>query len=142
MGNSEAIIEALEHRWMRAWVGGDKKTLKKLTASDFRLVFGSKPGVLLDARSFLSAADERLSCSSYRFGDIYERRHGKVAIFATQLEGHGMINGVEWSGPRWITDLWRKGAVRRDWRLVERHVSRLEDNADIPRSVRALQLWR
>ena len=135
------IIETLEHRWMRAWVGRDKKALKALTSSGFRLVVGSKPSVLLDAKSFL-AADDRFSCSSYRFGDIYARRHGSVAVFATQLEMKGRVEGLDWPARCWITDLWGKGGMRRNWRMIERHISGLETSADLPAAVRSLQLWR
>jgi hypothetical protein len=41
-----------------------------------------------------------------------------------------------------VTDLWRKGRVRRNWRMVERVLSRPEDNADVPAAIRSLQLWR
>ena len=33
MGDITAVIETMEHRWMRAWVNRDAKALKSLTAS-------------------------------------------------------------------------------------------------------------
>ena len=48
-------IEALEHQLMRAWLEGDRKTMKKLLSSRFRLVVGSKAPVLLEDAKQLSA---------------------------------------------------------------------------------------
>jgi hypothetical protein len=135
------VIETLEHRWMRAWIGRDRKALKALTSSGFRLVVGSRPSVLLDAKSFLAAAEDRFSCSAYRFGDVYARKHGTVALFATQLEMTAVLDGLDWPARSWVTDVWRKGAVR-GWRLVERQLSAVEASPDLPAAVKSLQLWR
>ena len=126
---------------MRAWIAGDARTLKALTSRNFRLVIGAKPPVLLDAKSWLEGASTRYLCKSYRFGDIYARQLGSVAIFATQLEIEASFDGDDWSGQLWITDLWRKGTVRRSWRITDRLVSRLE-GADMSQAIRSLQLWR
>jgi hypothetical protein len=136
------LIETLENRWMRAWIGGDVKTLKSLTARNFRLVIASKPSVLLDAKSWLDAAATRFPCRAYRFGDIYARDLGPVTIFATQLDIEANIDGHDWSGRVWVTDIWKKGGVRRSWRMVERVFSRPEDDKQIPTAIRALQLWQ
>ena len=141
MSDIAPILETLEHRWMRAWVGRDRKALKALTSSGFRLVVGSRPSVLLDAKSFLSAAEDRFSCTAYRFGDVYARRHGAVAVFATQLEMTAVLDGHEWPARSWVTDVWRKGTVR-GWRLVERQLSAVEASPDLPGAVKSLQLWR
>lgn len=136
------LIETLENRWMRAWIGGDAKTLKSLTSRNFRLVVGSKPSVLLDYKSWIDAAEERFTCRAYRFGEIYVRNLGTVTIFATQLEIEASIDGHDWSGRMWVTDLWKKGGVRRSWRMVERVFSRPEDDKQVPAAVRSLQLWQ
>jgi hypothetical protein len=52
------------------------------------------------------------------------------------------MDGHDWSGPIWVTDVWRKGKVRRKWRMIQRIVSRTEDNPDVPAAIRSLQLWR
>ena len=142
MADLTPIIETQEHRWMRAWVGRDARTLKALTARNFTMLVGSKPPVILDARSWLDAAGTRYVCSGYRFGDIYVREVGGLALFASQVEIEASIEGEDWSGRIWVTDLWRKGRVRRSWRMVERIVSRTEENARIPAAIRSLQLWR
>ncbi len=136
------IIETLENRWMRAWVGRDARELKALTSRRFRMVIGSKPCVILDARSWLEAATTRYLCKSYRFGDIYARELGSVAVFATQLDVQTTIDGHDWSGRLWLTDIWRKSGVRRNWQMVERVLSRPEDNPDVPAAIRSLQLWK
>jgi hypothetical protein len=142
MSDLTPVIETMEHRLMRAWVGRDGKELKVLTARDFILVMATKPAVILDSKSWLEAAVKRYRCASYRFGDIYVRRIGALALFATQLELKASMDGEDWSGRYWVTDLWRKGKVRRSWRLVERVLSRTEDNPQVPAAIKSLQLWR
>lgn len=142
MTDLPSVIEAKEYRWMRAWVGRDSRTLKALTSRKFRMVIGSKPAVLLDARSWLEAAPSRFTCSSYRFGDIYSRPIGNVVVFATQLEMRAEFDLQDWSGQFWVTDLWTKSSVRRTWQMVERTLSRLEIQPEVPVAVKALQLWK
>jgi hypothetical protein len=136
------IIETLENRWMRAWVNGDLKSLKALTARNFRMVMGSRPAAILDAPSWLEAARERFLCDSYRFGDIYVRDAGAVAVFATQLSLRASMDDEDWSGDYWVTDIWRKSRVRRQWRMVERILSRPDGNRQLSVAIKTLQLWR
>jgi hypothetical protein len=142
MADLSAVIETMEHRLMRAWVTGDTSVLKALTSRSFRLVMGSKPSAILDYKSWIEAAPKRFQCQSYRFGDIYVRDIGSLVIFATQLEMKVTMDGHDWSGRYWVTDLWRKTKLRRNWQLVERVLSRPEDNKDVPAAIRSLQLWR
>lgn len=136
------IIETLENRWMRAWASGDTRALKALTSRRFRMVIGSKPCVLLDASSWLDAAGSRYRCRSYRFGDLYARKLGSAAVFAAHLELQATMDGQDWSGQFWVTDVWRKSAVRRSWTMVERVLSRPEAQPEVPAAIRSLQLWR
>ena len=136
------VIETMENRWMRAWVVGDLRTLRALTSRKFMLVMGSQPCVILDAKSWLEAAATRYRCTSYRFGDIYARDLGGLALFASQVDFEGTLDGDEWKGRIWVTDLWRKSTVRRSWRLLERVVSRPEDSPKVPAAIRSMQLWR
>ena len=142
MADLTPVIETMEHRWMRAWVGRDMKVLKALTAKDFILLTGSKPPAILDRPSWLEAAAKRWDCSSYRFGDIYVRDVGGVALFSAPVELKATLDGRDWSGHFWVSDLWRKSRVRRSWKLAQRIVTRADDNAELPKAIRALQLWR
>ena len=142
MADLTPVIETVEHRWMRAWVGRDIKALKAITAKDFILLTGSKPPAILDRPSWLEAAAKRWDCSSYRFGDIYVREVGGLAVFAAPLELKATMDGRDWSGNVWVTDLWRKGRVRRGWKLAQRIVAKADDNAELPKAIRALQLWK
>ena len=135
-------IETMEHRLMRSWVSGDTRALKALTSGKFRMVIGSKPCVILDAKSWLQAAATRYLCTSYRFGDIYVHDLGGIAVFATQVEVEATMDGKDWSGQVWLTDIWRKSRVRRRWRIVERVFSRVEETAEVPALIRSMQLWR
>lgn len=142
MADIHPIIETMENRWMRAWMKADTRELKALTARNFRMVIGSKPAMILDFKSWVEAAGKRYRCKSYRFGDVYAREIGGVAVFATQLELSATMDGEDWSGQFWVTDIWRKGRVRRKWRMVERIVSQPDQREDVPAAVRSLQLWR
>jgi hypothetical protein len=135
-------IETMENRFMRAWAQRDLPVLKSLTGANFQLLIGSKPAVMLDRPSWIEAATKRLLCSGYRFGDIYVRNVGGLAIFASQLELKATLDGRDWSGLFWVTDLWRKGRIRRRWRMVERILSRIDDDAQVPKAIRPMQLWK
>ena len=142
MADLTPIIETMENRWMRAWVQRDARALKGLTARNFMLLTGSKPPAILDNRSWIDAATTRWLCGSYRFGDIYVRDVGGLALFASQLEVKATLDGEDWSGTVWVSDLWKKGKVRRRWRMVQRVISRVDDKAEVPAAIRSLQLWR
>ena len=135
-------IEAMENAWMRAWVARDVRALKTLTSSKFRMVVGSQPAVLLDAKSWLEAAATRFLCTSYRFSDLYVRNIEGTAIFASRLHMQATVDGHEWPTDTWVTDLWRKSPVRRKWQMIERHLSQPIENADVGPAIRSLQLWR
>ena len=132
----------MENRYMRAWAQRDLPLLKSLTARNFHLLIGSKPAVMLDRPSWLEAAGKRFHCSGYRFGGLYVRNAGGIAIFASQLELEAKLDGRDLSGRFWVTDLWRKGRVRRRWRLVERVLSRTDEDPQLPGEIRSMQLWR
>ena len=142
MADRTAEIETMENRYMRAWVQRDLPVLKSLTGGNFQLVIGSKPAVMLDRPSWLEAATKRFLCSGYRFGDIYVRDLGRAVIFASQAELEASLDGKDWSGLFWVTDLWRRGRVRRGWRLTERVLSRVEQDTQVPKAIRSMQLWK
>jgi ketosteroid isomerase-like protein len=141
MADIAPIIETLENRWMRAWVQRDLKTLKAVTARDFILLVGSKPPVILDQRSWLEAAKERFRCASFRFGDIYVRQIGALALFASRMEIEARMDGRDWSGSLWVTDLWRKKRIG-GWRMAERVIARPDEDPEVPAAIRSLQLWK
>ena len=142
MADIQSMIEAYEHQWMRAWINRDVRGLKTLTASNFRMLVGSRPAVMLDGRSFLEAATSSFSCASYRFGDIYVRVHGMVVLFATQVELKMTIDEQDLSGEMWMTDLWRRSRFRGKWRMIDRVLSGTHQGIDIAPAIRSLQLWR
>ena len=92
-------IEVLENRYMRAWASGDMPTLRQLTGGGFQLVIGSKPAVMLDRASWLDAAPNRFVSSGFRFGGVYVREIGGMALFASQVELEARLDGHDWSGP-------------------------------------------
>ena len=142
MADLTPTIETMEHSWMRAWVNRDAKVLKALTAKDFVLLMGAKPPTILDRLSCLAAAAERWDCSSYRFGDILVRPEGKLAIFSASVELKATMNGRDWSGTFWLTDIWRKGRVRRGWKLAHRILTRPDEGPEVAKAIKSLQLWK
>jgi hypothetical protein len=131
------VIETMEHRWMRAWANRDTRVLKALTSGNFRLVISSKPPAILDAPSWLDAAATRFLCQGYRFGEVYARSFGSIAVFGTRMELQATLDGDDWSGEVWVTDLWRKTRIRRSWRMIERVLSRPEERPQVPAAVRS-----
>lgn len=142
MDEFAATIEALEHQWMRAWMNRDRNTMKALAQRDFVFLLGSKSSAILDRASWLEAATPRFACLSYRFHEIYVRRHGRIAMFAARVTIESRIGAHDWSGDLWVADLWQRGRMRRRWKLVERTVSRPDSDTRLPDEIRAMQLWR
>ncbi|MGV3554978.1 MAG: nuclear transport factor 2 family protein [Croceibacterium sp.] len=142
MDKFAAKIETLEHQWMRAWMQRDRKQMKALASRDFIFLLGSTKAAILDRPSWLEAATTRFKCESYRFSEVYVRRHGATAVFACQATLEARMGALEWSGPVWITDLWQRSTVRRSWQIVERVISRPDDDQDMSAAIRDMQLWR
>lgn len=136
-------IEALEHQLMRAWIEGDRKIMKKLLSSRFRLVIGARSPVLLDRKSLVEAAGAGWRITGYRFGNsVYSRAIGPSALFAAELELKGQIDGVDLSGNWWMADYWRRSGLAQRWQLADRQLARLDEGTLLPDAVRGLQLWR
>ena len=136
-------IEALEHQLMRAWLEGDRKLMKKLLSSRFRLVVGGKAPVLLDRKSLIEAAGTGWRLNGYRFGNsVYSRKIVQSALFAVEVELKIEIDGMDLSGSWWMTDYWRRSGLRQSWQLTDRQMARLDEGTKFPDAVRALQLWR
>jgi hypothetical protein len=58
------------------------------------------------------------------------------------LELKATMDGRDWSSSVFVTDLWRKGRVRRAWKMVQRIVSKADDRPDVSKTIRSLQLWK
>lgn len=142
MDKFAARLETLEHQWMRAWMRGDRKAMKAIAARDFVFLLGGNRATMLDRNSWLDAATSRLRCQSYRLGDIYARRHGRIGFFACQMEIEASIDDREWKDTLWVSDLWQYSRWQRDWKLVERVISRPEADNKLCEGIASLQLWR
>jgi ketosteroid isomerase-like protein len=144
MADTSAEIEALSLATMRAWVAGDAKALKRLTARDFMIMVGTLPPQLLDRPSFLAAAERGFSCDRFTLREVFVRRRGKAAWLVAGAELDLQLGGAVWSGRFMLTDLWCKGTFG-GWKLAERSLARLESEASggerLAKAVRALQMW-
>ncbi len=142
MSNLEQNFEVLENRLMRAWVHRDTSDLKSLISSDAIWMFGIKPPVLLDRASFISAVQHEFACESFRFHEVTARQYGKSVWFSGHVELELKLGTKNWSGNFLVTDLWRKGTIRRRWTLAERSLSPVEPNSGLSDAIRSMQLWR
>ena len=93
-------------------------------------------------RKLAGSGHTRFRCNGYRFDDVYVRRHGNIAVFATRMTLDAAMGDHDWSGETWLMDLWQKSKVRRKWRIVERTISRPDTDAKMPEAIRSMQLWR
>ncbi len=142
MNEFSSRIEALEHRWMRAWIARDRADMKTLSSRDLIVLFGSEKSVILDRASWLDAAESRLRCTGYRFGNVYVRKLGKTAIFASPLDLDASIDGSPVLSKAFVTSLWSRTAVRRRWQRIECILTAQGSDAEVPGAIRSMQLWR
>ncbi|WP_394727831.1 nuclear transport factor 2 family protein [Altererythrobacter sp. GH1-8] len=142
MDEFAAEIESLEHLWARAWMNRDRAVMKGMASRDFVFLLGGKVSAVLDRPSWLDAATSRLACEQYQFHDIYVRQHKRCAVFAARMSFEGKIGRAPWKGELWLTDLWKRGRIRRTWQLVERIVSRAESDPELGAQVTSMQLWK
>ncbi len=142
MNDFASMIEALEHRWMRAWIHRDDADMKKLASRDLIVLFGAEPSSILDRPSWLDAATRRLRCSSYRFGPVYVRRHGRAAIFAASLECEVHFEGEPLMSRAFFTNVWLRSRISRRWHAVERVITAPRTEAGLPGAIKSLQHWR
>ncbi len=142
MNDFASWIEALEHRWMRAWIARDRKDMKALAVRDLVVLFGGAHPVILDRVSWLNATETRFRCSGYRFGSIYVRRQGKSAIFAAPMYLDASVDGKSVLKDAFLVSIWRRTTVRRQWQLMERVFAGQNADANLPGEVRSMQLWR
>ena len=141
MGNAAGEIDALQLRFMRAWVAGDGKEAKKLLARDFTVMIGTLPPQLLDRPSFLAALDRGFACTKFTLREVYVSQHGKAAWLAAGAELDLRLGLQPWSGPFLLSGLWRKGAIG-GWKLAELSLGGLEQGDGFAAAVSNLQLWK
>jgi hypothetical protein len=52
------------------------------------------------------------------------------------------MDGRDWSGTIWLTDLWRRTMTRKGWKMTQRILSRIDDDREMPKAIKSLQLWK
>ena len=142
MSRIQAELEVDETRLMRAWMNRDPDEVRAMVARDCLMLFGTQPPALLDRPSFLAGLDRGLVCKGFRFHEASARKYGASAWYSGQIELEMEIGGKEWSGTFLLTDLWRRGTIKRKWQLAERSLAPTADNEKLCDAIRALQLWR
>lgn len=141
MADTPAEIEALALAMMRAWLAGDAKAMKKVTARDCMIMVGTLPPQLLDRPSFLAALERGFACTRFALREVFVRQHGKAAWLVAGAELELQLGAKVWAGRFLVSQLWRCGAIG-GWKLTELTLARLDDNERLADSVRALQLWK
>lgn len=142
MDDFASKIEALEHRWMRAWINRDTADMKKQASRDLIVLFGADKSAILDRPSLLDAATSRLRCKGYRFGTVYVRRHGGFALFAAPVDLDVSLDGEPLITRGFFTNVWRRSKIARKWHVVERVITTPRDEAELPGAIKSLQHWR
>lgn len=142
MAISEAEIEALALAAMRAWVAGDEKAMKKLTAKDFLMLVGTTPPQLLDRPSFFAALTGGFACRKFTFREVIARKHRDAAWFVAGAELDLQLGARAWTGPFLVSALWRKSAWSSRMLLAELSLARLDPDEGLAASVARLQLWK
>ena len=142
MDEFSSRIEALEHRWMRAWIARNRADMKALSSRELIVLFGSEKPAILDRVSWLDATESRFRCTGYRFGNVYVRKLGKTAIFAAPVELEASIDSQPVLAKSFVTALWMRSAVRRRWHRIECVFSGQSADTDLPGAIRSMQLWR
>jgi len=135
-----ALIEEREERLMHGWMHRDPSDLKRFMARDCIIMFATDPPEILDRPSFIEAAQRDFRCLGYRFGDNIMRRYDKLVIFTAPIDLELKIGAREWNGRFLLTDLWRKFTFG-GWKLSERSLAPLAEDARLADSVRRLQMW-
>ena len=142
MADLEATFEVLENRLMRAWMHRDPREMKATVAGDAIFMFGTAPPALLDRASFIAGVEDGFRLTGFRFQEITARKYGKSVWFSGQVELEMKLGGIDWTGNFLLTDLWRKGLVRRKWQLAERSLAPVEGEKRLSDAIRAMQLWQ
>ena len=142
MADIAGDFEVLENRLLRAWLHRDARELKALLSGDCIIMFGTSPPVLLDRASFLGAIAKGLVCEGFCLHENTARQYGRSVWFTGHVELELRLGQREWRGHFLLTDLWRKGAVSRRWKLAERSLAPSAEDSALSDAIRALQLWR
>jgi len=134
-------LESLENRLMRAWGAGDRASVKANVASDCVMMFGTAPPVLPARASFIAASEKGLVLRGYRLREMMARTHGRLAWFTGHVELDLELGRHSWKGGFLLTDLFRKTAIKRRWKLAERSLAPVEPDEVLSGALRKLQLW-
>jgi len=110
-------VQALERRWMQAWVENDLQVCASILADDF--VLTSARGVLMPKASWLANAGSVFKCTSFEWLELIVRPFGDVAVVHGRSIQSALVGDQDWSGEFLVTDVW----ARRDasWQVVARH---------------------
>ena len=140
MADIPVIIEAQELRFMQSWMHRDAGAIRSLAARDFMMMVGTNPPQLLDRPSFIAAMERGFTCAGFRLGESFVRRHGRSAWYVAAAKLDLQLGGRKWAGEFLLSDMWYKHRIS-GWKLVERSLSRADNDESFAGSVRKLQLW-
>jgi len=110
-------IQALERRWMQAWVESDLDTCATVLADDFLLT--SARGVLMPKDAWLANAGSVFKCTEFEWLELMVRPFGDVAVVHGRSRQKASVGEQDWSGLFLLTDVWARRGDR--WQVVARH---------------------
>jgi ketosteroid isomerase-like protein len=110
-------IEALERKWMQAWVDGDIAACASILADDF--VLTSARGTLMPKEAWLSNVGSVFKCAAFEWQELLVRTFDNFAVVHGRSRQEASVGRQDWSGVFLTTDVWaRRGD---NWQVVARH---------------------
>lgn len=126
-GKDEAVLTGLQQTLAKAWVGGDRATIERIIAADWRIT--GLDGRLTDRAAILAEVFEtrRHKVHKVEIDDVRARVYGDAAVVTGRTHGVGEFEGSAYDVVIRFTDTF----VRRDgrWQAVASHASLITDRA-------------
>jgi ketosteroid isomerase-like protein len=119
----EVVLAALQQTLAKAWVSGDRETIERIIAPDWRST--GPDGRMIDRASVLAEVFEtrRHKIRRVEIDDVSVRVYGDAAVVTGRTHGVGELEGSPYDVKIRFTDTF----VRRDsrWQAVASHASLL-----------------
>jgi ketosteroid isomerase-like protein len=127
-----AAIEALQNRWMQAWLDRDRVVIEAILAPGFHLRSITSDGLVDRATWIDDAIGGRVRGTAFEYSQMRVTVDGDTAVADSLLRFEGSIDGKDWSTTAWCTDVWSRRSG--GWQAVKRHASAMVGRAGAMRA--------
>lgn len=114
-------VEAIENRWMQAWLDGDRAAIEEILAPGFQLRSITTDSLVDRATWIANSVDGSVRGSAFAYHHMHVTVDGDTAVADSLLQFEATIDGKDWSTRAWCTDVWTRRAGR--WQVLKRHSS-------------------